>query len=240
MPEPSRTGIAAVGARVWERALDLVFPQRCVGCDSFGSLICDECAATMTPALAPRCDVCWMAFRWGSICSGCSSDRPEFQQMRSAFVYEGVARDAVIALKFRGLSSIAPLMAAMMAERILDWGPPVDIIAHVPLASRRKKERGYDQAGLLAKELSKHLKLPHEPRALKRIRHTVSQVDQPDEDARRRNVADAFSAGSRSVEGSVLLVDDVVTTGSTLDACAEVLASGGGGPVYALTFARED
>ena len=174
------------------------------------------------------------------MCHRCRASRPSFQQLRSACVYEGVARDAVIAIKFGGLSSIAPVMAAMMVERVSKWSPQIDFITHVPLASGRKKERGYDQAGLIAKELSKLIEVPYEQRALKRARRTVPQVDQPDEDARRSNVADAFSLGSRPVEGGVLLIDDVVTTGATLDACARVLASDGAGPVYALTFARED
>lgn len=174
------------------------------------------------------------------MCHRCRAHRPAFQQLRTGFVYGGVVREAVIALKFRGLSSIVPLMGVMMADCVRDWQPPVVSIIHVPLAGSRKRERGYDQAGLLAKELSKRLDLPYEPRALKRIRHTVSQVDQPDEAARLENVADAFSLGSRPVEGGVLLVDDVVTTGATLDACARVLVGGGAGPVYALTFARED
>lgn len=194
----------------------------------------------MTAAAAPRCDVCWMVFRWGAVCSSCIVERPAFEQMRSALVYGGVVKEAVIALKFLRLSSIAPMMAAMMNERISTWDLQVDLIVHVPLASSRKKDRGYDQAGLLAKELSKLIGVPHEPRALKRVRHTDPQADQPDEDARRRNVAGAFSLGSRPAEGRVLLVDDVMTTGATLDACALVLASGGADPIAALTFARAD
>ncbi len=193
----------------------------------------------MTPAVAPRCDVCWTQRDQERVCSDCSATRPSFEQMRSAFVYEGVARDAVIALKFRGLSSIAPLMAAMMAECISEWNPQVDFIVHVPLAGGRKKERGYDQAGLLAKELSKLIEVPHEQRALRRARRTAPQVDQPDELARRRNVQNAFSLGARAVEGDILLVDDVFTTGATLDSCARVLTQGGVRKVYAITFARD-
>jgi ComF family protein len=229
-----------MGARFWERALDLVFPQRCVGCSEFGSPICERCAGTMTAAEPPRCDVCWTPRDHQNVCRDCRTKRPAFQQLRSAFVYEGVARDAVIALKFGGLSSIAPLMAGLIDEQLSDWGPPVNAIVPVPLASGRKRSRGYDQAEMIAKELSKRWGLPCESRALKRARGTAPQVEQADESARRRNVKDAFSPGSRGVEGGVLLVDDVVTTGATLDACTNVLMESGAGDVFALTFARED
>ena len=226
--------------RFWERALDVVFPQRCVGCNEFGNLICEKCARTMAPAAPPRCDVCWTPWNQWRVCRDCRTRRPAFQQMRAAFVYEGVTRDAVIALKFSGLSSIAPLMAGLIDERLSDWRPPVKAIVPVPLAAGRKRSRGYDQAEMIATELSKRWGLPCEPRALRRARGTEPQVDQVDESARRRNVKDAFSPGSRGVEGGVLLVDDVVTTGSTLDACANVLMQSGSGAVFALAFARED
>jgi ComF family protein len=226
--------------RFWERALDLVFPQRCVGCNEFGSLICEQCTGTMTSAAPPRCGVCWTPRDQQNVCRDCRTKRPAFQQLRAAFVYEGVARDAVIALKFGGLSSIAPLMAGLIDERLSNWRPPVNAIVPVPLAASRKRSRGYDQAEIIAKELSKRWGLPCETRALRRARGTAPQVEQADESARRRNVRGAFSPGSRGVEGGVLLVDDVVTTGSTLDACANVLMKRGAGPVFALTFARED
>jgi ComF family protein len=155
-------------------------------------------------------------------------------------VYEGVARDAVIAIKFGGLSSIAPVMAEIMSDCVSKWDIEVEFIVHVPLSSSRKKERGYDQAGLIAQQLSKLIGVPHERRALRRARRTGAQVDQPDESSRRRNVEGAFALGARQVEGPGLLVDDVVTTGATLSACARVLAEAGASPVYALTFARED
>lgn len=229
-----------IGSRFWERALDLVFPQRCVCCDEFGSLICEQCSGTMTPAAPPRCDVCWTPRDQQNVCRDCREKQPAFQQMRTAFVYQGVARDAVIALKFGGLSSIAPLMAALIDEQLSDWRPPVNAIVPVPLAAGRKRSRGYDQAEIIAKELARRWGLPCEPRALRRARWTEPQVDQADESARRRNVKDAFALGSRGVESGVLLVDDVVTTGATLDACANVLVQGGAGPAFALAFARED
>ena len=176
----------------------------------------------------------------GRVCLRCRAIRPSFRAVRAVFVYEAVARDAVHALKFRGLSSIAPRMAALMAERLVDWNPPVDAIVPVPLAGSRRRQRGYNQSELLAKELARLTAVPLEPRALIRPRSAPPQYRLSDRDERRRNVSGVFKSGKRVPEGGVLLVDDVMTTGATLDACARVLMETGAGPVFGLAFARED
>jgi len=175
----------------------------------------------------------------GAECGRCRARRPAFNGVRAVFAYEGAARDAVHAIKFRGLSAIAPQMASLMAERLLEWNPPVQAISSVPLGAHRRRLRGYNQSELLAKEISRLAGIPLARRALVRLRAIAPQVQQVDEESRRRNVAGAFGAGSVAA-GGLLLIDDVVTTGATLDACARVLMSEGGGPVFALTFARED
>ena len=234
---------AAIASHLWGRAVDLVFPPRCAGCGGFGGFLCDACLDRTAEALPPRCDVCWMpAERPGTAaaCSRCRAGQPAFRAARSAFVYEGAAREAVHALKYDGVSSLARPMAHLMFERLVDWKPPVDALAPVPLAGRRRRTRGYNQSELLARELARLTGLRLERRALVRQRAGAPQVGQPDEEARRRNVSGAFAPGPVSVKGSVLLIDDVLTTGATLDACARVLLGGGAEAVFALTFARED
>lgn len=194
----------------------------------------------MTRADGPRCDTCWMPIEPKSACRRCRAYRPALRGVRSAFVYEAAARDAVLALKFRGLSAVAPLMARSMAECLTEWSPPVALIAPVPLSGHRRRLRGYNQSELLAKELSRHTGIPLAQRALVRRRSTPPQARQSDEEARRRNVAGAFAAGRRVPDGGVLLIDDVITTGATLDACARVLLNEAVEAVFALTFARED
>lgn len=229
----------AVSVRLWQRALDVVFPPRCVGCDEFGALVCETCEATIMPAAPPRCEVCW-TLRGEGHCWSCKESRPAFSGLRSATVYEGVSRDAVLALKFRGLSSIAPVLATGMTQSVERWNPPIDAIVPVPLAPGRKRSRGYDQAELLGKELARAIDVPCETSALRRRSATAPQTEQPDPPARKKNVKNAFGPGARRVYGNVLLVDDVVTTGATLDACARLLLEEGAEAVYALTFARED
>ena len=233
--------------RLLDRVLDLAFPPRCVSCVRFGPFICDGCLATVARAGPARCSICWMPIReptreppTGGACARCRAVRPSFTAVRSAFVYEGAARDAVHALKFRGLSAIAPPMAVLMAEQLVDWSPPVDSIVPVPLAGSRRRQRGYNQSELLAKELSRLTAIPLERRALMRPLSASPQYRLSDRDERRRNVSAAFLPGKSVPQGSILLVDDVITTGATLDACSRVLIGAGVAWVFALTFARED
>ena len=208
----------------------------------------------MSKAEPPRCDVCWMPVLSGvegpvlsgvegqkivDVCARCRHSLPAFQAARAAFVYEGAARQAVHALKYGGVSALVGEMARSMAELLLQWHPPVSAIVPVPLAGGRRRLRGYNQSELLAREISRRTGLPLAGRALIRRRSTPPQTRQPDEETRRRNVADAFQRG-RPVAAGVLLVDDVMTTGATLDACARVLRDSGAAPVVVLTFARED
>jgi competence protein ComFC len=144
-------------------------------------------------------------------------------------------------LKYRGVSALARTMATAMAEFRAAWSPPADVIVPVPLFGMRRRIRGYNQSELLAREIGRLSGLPVATKALVRRRATPPQVRQPDEESRRSNLDGAFGPGRRAIEGvAVLLVDDVMTTGATLDACARVLLDGGSGPVFALTFARED
>ncbi|GAG49023.1 unnamed protein product, partial [marine sediment metagenome] len=117
----------------------------------------------------------------------------------------------------------------------------VDLVVAVPLYARRQRLRGYNQSALLARELSRLCGLPLAERGLARRRNTPPQARSADAEARKRNVADAFIADGRWVEGRrVLLIDDVMTTGATVDACARALHKAGAGSVWALSFARED
>jgi ComF family protein len=226
---------------IWERALDAVFPRRCLGCGAAGAFLCARCLATAPRATPRRCPTCWMPSDGpDTLCWRCRERPPHFEAARCPFIFEGTAREAVNTLKYRGLSALAAGMAAPMAECLRQWAPSVKAIVPVPLVGRRRRLRGYNQSELLARELSRLTGLPLASRALVRRRSTTPQARSADEAARRRNVAEAFALGVEPVAGSLLLVDDVLTSGATLDACARVLRAGGPGPVFALTFARED
>ena len=223
----------------WTRALDVVFPPRCVGCGAFGAFICDPCVASSQRADGVRCLRCGSPVR-EEACQRCYRHPPQIAGTRSAFTYAGVPRSAVLSLKFAGVSAIAPRMGELMAPTFVAWHPPVDAIVPVPLGGLRKRTRGYNQSELLALEVGRLTGLPVETEVIRRNRSTSPQTEQPDEVARRLNVQGAFGPDRRRPRGSLLLIDDVTTTGATLDACARVLLSAGAARVYALTFTRED
>jgi len=243
---PGRSAAARFGAGL----LDLLFPRHCVRCGAMGDFICQLCTAGMMLANGERCPICWSGFS-GERCPRCPYVRPPFAAARSVFVYDseaipayehdGAVRSAVHALKYRGVSSLAPAMAAPMADLLLEWAPGIDVIVPVPLFPMRKRVRGYNQSELLAREVSRSTGIAVESKSLVRARATPPQARQVGYHARLANIEDAFAPGTRKVQGSnVLLVDDVMTTGATLGACARVLLDAGAGQVFALTYARED
>lgn len=235
-----RVRVSSLLSVAWRRTLDLVFPPRCVGCRSFGSFLCSHCLATMPRARPPRCPVCWMPGA-GGVCRRCRDQPFAFVAARCPFVYDGAAREAVHALKYEGVSAVAELMAQAMAECLEEWAPAAAALVPVPLTGARRRSRGYNQSEMLARELSGLSGLPLAAGVLTRRRGAPPQARATDEAARRANVADAFAVRQGDpLAGPLLLVDDVMTSGATLDACARALRGAGHDPVYALTFARED
>ncbi len=199
------------------------------------------CLAKTPRAQPPRCPVCWMPGR-DDTCGRCRGRQPAIEAARCPFVYAGAARDAVLALKYRGVSAVAAVMAQAMANCLTKW-PPQKVVAlvPVPMAGPRRRSRGYNQSETLARELSRLSGLPLLNGLLVRRKAAPPQARAADEAARRANVADAFAVRRREdVCGPLILVDDVMTSGATLDACALALYEGGHSSVYALTFARED
>ncbi len=236
-----RLAVAPLLSTAWSRGLDLLFPPRCVSCGSFGAFLCVACLAKTPRAQPPRCPVCWMADS-DETCGRCRGRQFAFEAARCPFVYAGAARDAVLALKYRGVSALAEVMARAMAECLTEWPHrKVMALVPVPLVGPRQRSRGYNQSQVLARELSRLSGLPLLNGLLVRRKAAPPQARAADEAARRANVAGAFAVRRREDAGGLLiLVDDVMTSGATLDACALALREAGQRPVYALTFARED
>jgi len=228
--------------RVGRVVLDVLFPARCVGCGAYGAFLCQSCQGELPRARPPRCPICWRPQPRAAPCGRCREERPAFQGARSLYLYQGAAREAVHALKYNYVSALAQPMARLMAAYVEEEEAiEADLLAAVPLYVRRQRLRGYNQSLLLARELSRLCGLPLAERGLARRRNTPPQARSADAEARKRKVADAFVADRRWAEGKrVLLIDDVMTTGATLDACARALRQAGAASVWALTFARED
>jgi len=232
-------GLTASARRLGRGALDLLFPPACVACGASGAFLCVACAGRLAPAAWPRCRRCWRPLQEPGTCTICRANPPPFDGLRAAFVYDARARVLVHALKYRGMTALAPPMASLMA-RALRGSVEAEAIVPVPLAGRRRRTRGYNQAEVLARALGEELGLPVAPRALRRTRETAPQARAADSNARRRNVEGAFEAAADAAGRRLMLVDDVTTTGATLSACARALREAGAASVWAVAFARED
>ena len=222
--------------------LDAVVPRRCGLCGRFDTFLCTACSTELPIAAPPRCPTCWSIPGPRGACRTCATVLIQsLAGVRARYRLDDGARRLVHALKYDGLSALAEPMGALLAPTLTAWGVAPDLIAPVPLHPGRERRRGFNQAFLLARSLGEHTDVPVEERLLRRTRATASQVRSGGAEARRANVAGAFAvAEARRASGrTVLLVDDVWTTGATLRACAEPVRAAGARAVYGLTFAHE-
>lgn len=202
-------------------------------------MLCDACAEALPPAAGRRCLLCWMPLAEGAACRHCAVQPPCFASIRAAFVMEAGARQLVHGLKYDGMTALASPMAGLIFER-LDLGPS-DLVVPVPLHRGRRRSRGFNQSELLARHLAAAARLPVDARAARRVRATKPLAKTMHRDERRAIVEGAFAGVPGRLEGRcVLLVDDVVTTGATLDACSKALLAAGAASVRCVTFARAD
>ncbi len=228
--------------RRWRgRAADFLFPPRCAVCAADGALLCDDCRATFTPAAPPRCPRCWEPGDGpaASVCHRCRLDPPALRSLRAAFVFQGTARRAVLAVKYQSLTATAAPM--LEVADLTDLPPHLDLVTAVPMPGGRRRRRGHNQAAVFGRLLAARLDRPFDERALRRRRRTPQQVHQPNRAARLANVRGAFAADPERVrDRAVLVVDDVTTTGATLNACAEALLAAGAASVDGWAVARDD
>ncbi len=153
---------------------------------------------------------------------------------------DGVIRQAVYQLKYRNLRALAVTLAKLLQDYLAANPIPGEVLVPVPLHQKRVRERGYNQSGLLAAELSKLTSLPVVDDCLIRQRHAPPQAKTPTVDERRGNVANAFTCHNSKLQNKqILLIDDVSTSGATLDACAVALKAAGATSVWGLVLARE-
>lgn len=208
----------------------------CRGATGRGALICSACERDL-PGLAPeRCPRCALPTPGAQVCGRCLADPPDFDATIAAFAYAFPADVLVKALKFGSQLALAPYLAGHLA-RTLERSSAVDLIIAVPLHPRRLVERGYNQSVEIARALSRCLRKPLATRGCERLRDTPAQAELP-LDARKDNMRGAFACSLALAGRSVALVDDVMTTGATLDALASAVKRAGALSVENWVVAR--
>ncbi len=230
---------------------ELLFPRSCCACGARPAAgpFCGDCSCRLEVPPQWRCPRCGGPIALPPALRGLApgaDERPApcaaceaaaYDSIRAPFVHGGAASEAVHRLKYRGRREIARLLAPLLATAARSCALAADVIAPIPLHPLRRRERGYDQAALLARALAGCLGLRHDERLLERLRPTTQQVglDRP---ARLRNLEGAFRAAPRAEGRRVLLVDDVVTTGATAGAAASALRDAGAHAVHVIAVAR--
>lgn len=224
---------------IWS-VLDCLFPPFCCDCGKLGCEICPDCwkkIAVINQNLI--CPICGDISPQKTICASCGSNtKPAFFQMRSWGIYSGVLKKAIQRLKFERGFGVIPYLIPVCVEFISSLHISIDLIIPVPLSKKRLKERGYNQSDLIANSISKRLGMPYSLKSLTRIKSTRSQVGLNAME-RAENVLNAFEGNPELLKDrSVLLIDDITTTGSTINESSKALMTAGAKRVYCFTIAR--
>jgi ComF family protein len=240
----------------FKQLAQIIYPPRCVICGDFQrrapfeavdspNSICLNCTSAFETIEAPFCTICGLPFDGNDIenhpCHDCSNTRPHFEAARAPFAYEGPALEAILKLKYGKKTFVAEAVGPLLAEFVKTrFMPPGHVVVMpVPLHPKRLRERGFNQSLLLAREIAKAITGDLDYLSLKRVKHTISQTTLSRKE-RRKNVRNAFLLKNPGgvARKSILLVDDVMTTGNTLNECAGVLLQGGAKAVFCVTLAR--
>lgn len=210
-----------------DHCLDLLFPPRCANCRRRGALLCAACRSTcrFVPARAN-------AEQHARLAS------PHLESTAGAYIFEGAVREAIHTLKYNRKQRMARPLADLLARYLHTYPITVDAIVPVPLHEKRQHMRGFNQAQAIAAQLARNLGIPLLADSVVRVRHTAQQADLS-RAARRDNVRDAFQwRGPLAPPPRILVLDDVLTTGATVEAVAAALRIAGAREVHALAVAR--
>jgi ComF family protein len=233
--------------------LDLIFPKICFSCNSPSreNVICDVCLSNVRMISGRNiCSRCGLPFGLASrigdlhydehLCGKCLTGRYYFKRARSVAFYEGCLREILHRFKYDGKLSLGRVLSRILADHYPGELDDIDLLVAVPLHISKLRTREFNQSIVMAQDLAKSIKVSFNAQALKKVKDTKPQYEMGNESERRRNVGGAFAVKDVSgVSGkSVLLLDDVFTTGSTLNECARVLLKSGVVKVQALTLLR--
>lgn len=230
---------------IWQRGLDLLFPPRCVSCRTSGNLLCKSCFDSIQPPPPPRCRHCSAPLEADSarmLCRNCQRRNSLLTTVHAVSTYRGPLRSAIQALKYEGQTRLAAPLGFLLARELLTHYRTgnIDALIAVPLHPSRQKARGYNHSLLLANFCASLTHIKHIQGCLIRSKPTSAQVGLNVAE-RQQNVEGAFTcvaAEAKKLAGlNILLIDDVYTTGATLEACARTLRMAGVKSVGGLALA---
>ncbi len=217
-----------------ESLIRIIAPSSCVVCQSEGSLLCGDCMSSHIPSRKPACFWCNSLTKHGETCKQCSR-KTSLNGALIPFRYDSVIRELIYALKYDGNREVAQLFGIYLSKAVRS--NKFDMVSFVPTTGATQRKRGYNQAQLLAKEVSRTTHLPL-TNTLLRKQH-IDQIGL-NRAQRLRSVKNNFIPTSHRLDGKrILLVDDVITTGATIDECAATLKKWGAKQVWALAIAKK-
>lgn len=212
--------------------------QPCLLCaaSTHAGLLCPGCAADLPRLPDARCPRCALPTPNGEICGACLKHPPAFDRTEAVYRYDYPIDSLVHAFKYRGELALARFFGESLTERIVDREKP-DLIIPMPLHANRLRERGFNQAALLAGHISRATGIPIDRAACRRVRDTQAQIALPISE-RKRNMRHAFACMTSLDGQAVALVDDVMTTGASLDELARVVLAAGAASVSVWVVCR--
>lgn len=220
-------------------SMDWLYPPRCCNCDRRGFVLCDECIMEIDPLRGTLCQKCGYPIDGKSrLCEDCSQHTPPYTQMRSWAVHSGPIQKAIHALKYKRNLAMGKILAQPLVDLVIKSKWQIDLVVPVPLSSSRLRTRGYNQAALITSYLAASLDVQHSANCVKRVRDTSTQIEM-DVNKRFTNLLDAFYANPATLKKkNILIIDDVITTGATMQNCAKALLEAGAENIYCLSVAR--
>lgn len=226
--------------------LDMIYPPRCAACrNEVGAAhsLCTTCFSSIRMISDPACACCGEPFDFavekGALCGKCLSDPAPYDRACSVMVYDDASRRMITSFKYSDRTHLSIVLSQLMSARGHELLSACDVIAPVPLHWRRHLMRRYNQSYLLARQLAQKTGKPVMKRLVRRVRYTSQQTGLSRTE-REKNVRGAFKVSARAnvKDKAVLLIDDVLTTGATIESCARALKKAGAGKVFVLTAAR--
>ena len=235
-PQRSNVSVFYKVNRWAQQVVDIMLPPRCASCQRVGAALCASCVQALVWVEEPICPECGQPQEETAVCNRCRR-RPLSLHIRAALRFRATLPETIHQFKYYKKFGLASHLADLMVRAWPQWAMPVDWVLPIPLHAERRRERGYNQSALLAHHLAAQLGLPMSEKVLRRVRPTQVQARLTAEE-RLHNVQGAFSAEPNVAGRRVLLIDDVCTTGSTLEAAAQTLLGAGALSVAAYCLAR--